>query len=487
MNDPILIAGGGPVGLMLACELGLAGADAIVLERLEQPSGRAPGMAINGAVVELLAQRGIMDALRGDGFEFPQAHFAHIWLDPAKLPGRHTLNFAVPHSAVERRLEERAEKLGVEIRRGAEVAGLEQDDSGVTVRVRSGEHEDVVRGAYLVGCDGADSSVRELAGIGFPGEQSPFRGILAELEVPQDSPLWTRLGVNQYDTGIATVAPAGPGVMRVATGEFDTEPAHPKAPASFPELAAAFWRITGTELAGTPRWLSRWRNATRLAERYRAGRVLLAGDAAHVFFPLGGQALSTGIEDAVNLGWKLAAEVRGAAPDGLLDTYHAERHPVGVRACSTTRAQTALMHPMARVAPLRNLFGELVGFDPVNTYLVRLVGGLDVRYPMGDQDPLLGTRPADIPLTTPAGDTSVARLLEPGHAVLLDLGSADGLRDATAGWADRLDVVSADPTRHLAATAVLLRPDGRVAWTSTCGGTESLTEALRTWLGTAVD
>src|SRR5262249_34868287 len=162
-----------------------------------------------------------------------------------------------------------------------------------------------LRGSYLVGCDGANSTVRELAGIGFPGEHSPFRGLIADLEVPDDSPLWAQLGMNQYDAGIATVAPAGPGIMRVATGEVDTAPA--AVPPSFPELAAAFWRITGTELAATPRWLARWHNATRLAERYRTGRVLLAGDAAHVHFPLGGQALSTGLEDSVNLGWKLAA------------------------------------------------------------------------------------------------------------------------------------------------------------------------------------
>lgn len=495
MNAPVLIAGAGPVGLMLACETALAGVDTVVLERLAEPSGRSRGMAINGTVVELLAQRGLMDSLRGDGFEFPLAHFAHIFLDPARVPGRHAFNFAVPHSQVQRRLAERAAELGVEIRRGVEVIGLTQDENGVQVQVRTESGTETVAGSYLVGCDGTASVVRELAGIAFPGTDSPFRGFIGDVDVEPGSPMFERLGVNQYETGIGTVAPVGPQTLRVVTGEFEVAPADPEAPASVEELREAFERITGTAFSGTPVWLERWTDSTRQAERYRAGRVFVAGDAAHVHFPLGGQALSTGIEDAVNLGWKLAAAVLGHAPDGLLDSYHDERHPVGARACLTSRAQTALMHPMARISPLREVFADLVRFDEVNTYLVELGGAFDVRYDLAgaEHSALVGSRFGDVPLVaadtdTDADDaqTSLAKLLGTGRGLLLDLTSGASeamLRETAAGWSDRVDTVAVAPSEEIAAAAVLLRPDGRVAWASAEAGTEGLADALAAWFG----
>ncbi|MGC9544529.1 FAD-dependent monooxygenase [Streptomyces sp. UG1] len=489
--DPVLVAGGGPVGLMLACELGLAGVPAVVLERQAQPDGRSLGMAVNSAVVELLDQRGLMEPLRADGFELPRAHFAHIPVDPLRLAGQHPCTYVVPHSRVAERLAERAGQLGVEIRRGAEVVGLEQDDSSVVAHIRSGAGaEDRVPGSYLVGCDGARSTVRELAGVGFPGTDVDFHGITGDVAVEDGDPWFSLLGFHQHDAGFFTVGPAGPGLLRVATGEFGLR-ADTDAPVTLDDLFAAMKRITGLALTtGTARWLTRWYTPTRQADRYRTGRVFLAGDAAHVHFPLGGQALSTGLEDAMNLGWKLAAALHGRAPDGLLDTYHDERHPVGARACLTTRAQMALMHPMDQVGPLRQVFSELVGFDEVNDCLVRMVGGLDVRYPVTPEaagcapHPLLGRRLGEVPLRTADGETSVARLLNPGRGVFLDLSGTGAFAGAVAGWADRVDARSVAPTDRIGATALLLRPDGRVGWAVDGDALDAVPEtALRTWFG----
>jgi 2-polyprenyl-6-methoxyphenol hydroxylase-like FAD-dependent oxidoreductase len=492
-NQKVLIAGAGPVGLMLACELGLAGVPTVVLERAEQPSGQSLGMAINPAVVELLTQRGLMEPLRNDGFEFPMAHFAHIWLDPARLSQQHPYNVAVPHSQVARRLAERAVAQGVDIRQGHEVTGVDQDGAGVAVEVRSATGPYSLRGSFLVGCDGARSTVRELAGIGFPGTDIPFSGITGDLDIEPDDPLLGRLGVHQCETGFVTIAPAGESVLRFSTGEFGVETCDVEAPVSNAELRAAAERISGVPVTtGTPRWLARWNVSTRQADRYRAGRVFLAGDAAHVHFPLGGQALSTGIEDAVNLGWKLAADLHGWAPAGLLDTYHGERHPVGARACLTTRAQVAMLHSLNSVGPLRDIFAELAQLDAVNEYLVEMVGGLDVRYPMQNPDKapheLLGRRLPDIPLATATEQTTLASLLHAGRGVLLDLSEGAAAAEAVSGWADRIDTVYAKPTPEIDATGLLLRPDGRVAWAAAeaTGGdnwAQGLQAALGMWFG----
>jgi 2-polyprenyl-6-methoxyphenol hydroxylase-like FAD-dependent oxidoreductase len=492
-NQQVIIAGAGPVGLMLACELGLAGVPAVVLERAEQPSGRSLGMAINPAVVELLTQRGLMEPLRNDGFEFPMAHFAHLWLDPTRLSEQHPYNFAVPHSLVARRLAERAVALGVDIRQGHEVTGVDQDGTGVVVEVRSAAGPYSLPGSFLIGCDGARSTVRELAGIGFPGTEIPFSGITGDLEIEPGDPLLGRLGVAQHQTGFVTIAPAGESVLRFSTGEFGVETCDVEAPVSNTELRATAERITGVPVTtGTPRWLARWNVSTRQADRYRSGRVFLAGDAAHVHFPLGGQALSTGIEDAVNLGWKLAADLHGWAPADLLDTYHAERHPVGARACLTTRAQVAMLYPLDRVGPLRDIFAELVKFDAVNEYLVEMVGGLDVRYPMpsSDQAPreLLGRRLPDIALVTATEQATLASLLHAGRGVLLDMSEGAAAAEAVSGWADRVDTVAAKPMSEIGAAGLLLRPDGRVAWAATeaieqDNWDQGLRAALRMWFG----
>ena len=488
MNTLVAIAGAGPAGLMLACELRTAGVPTVVFDPLPEPSRAAPGVAINPAVVELLGQRGVMDALRADGMEFRQAFFAHLALDPAKLPEERAYNFAVPQQQVERRLEEHAVKLGADIRRGYRVTDLEQDEEGVTLTVAGpGGARHTERCGYLAGCDGAGSTVRELLDVGFPGQDSPFYGIVADLDMTEE--LFPHLGARQYDKGLFTVTPTGPATLRVLTGELGRTPPDPDAEPSAAELRERARHITGTDLAlESPHWLGRWFHVTRLADHYRVGRVFLVGEAAHVHFPLGGQALSTTVEDAVNLGWKLAAAVQGRAPEGLLDTYHAERHPVGARACRTTLAQTALMHPMDRIAPVRELLAELIGYDEVNAHLVRLAGALDVTYPPdaeegGAAHPLTGRRLGDVPLETSEGARGLAELLRPGRGVVVDLsGGLLGLR-GTEGWQDRVDVVMAEPCARIAATGLLLRPDGRVAWATDDSDDEGLRSALERWFG----
>jgi 2-polyprenyl-6-methoxyphenol hydroxylase-like FAD-dependent oxidoreductase len=491
VSEPVVVAGAGPTGLMLACELALAGVPAVVLERLAEPGGKSPGMAINPTVVELLDQRGLMDELREDALEWPEAHFAQLFLRPTELGEPHEFSHLVPQAYLERHLEEHARKLGVEMWRGHEVTGVSQDADGVTVRVRFAGGERDVRCAYLVGCDGARSTVRDLAGIDFPGVESPFYGIIGDVAAELTEEVIGQFGAHQCPTGLYTVGPSGPGRVRVATGEFDADPPDRSAPPTEDELRAHISRLTGADtLPGTPIWLIRWENVTRQADRYRSGRVFLAGDAAHVHFPLGGQAMSTGIEDAVNLAWKLAATLRGWAPADLLDSYHVERHPVGARACLTTRAQVALMYPTERVEPLRTVFGELARFPDVNEYLVRMAGGLDVRYPMAGlpdperAHPLVGRRLPTVPLRTADGPSHTSRVLPAGRGLLLDFTGPAGLAEQIAGWADRVDLRSAEPTREIEASALLLRPDGRVAWAEAePGDGAGLAAALHAWFG----
>ncbi|WUI00893.1 FAD-dependent monooxygenase [Spirillospora sp. NBC_00431] len=485
MNRNVIIVGAGPAGLMLACELGAAGVETVILERLPEARTDSPGMAVNPTVVELLVQRGVMDALRGDGMEFPRAFFAHLGLDPTALKEPREYNYALPQTALERRLEEHAVKLGADIRRGHELVGLEQDDNGVTARVRTASGEESLRCRFLVGCDGSGSTVRRLAGIHFPGTESPFYGLIGELGVSDE--LFQRLGPHIYPGGLFTVSPSSPETLRVTTAEFGVEPPDRDAPVTLDELARRIAEVSGAEVAlGEPRWLSRWFHVTRHAASYRDRSVFLAGDAAHVHFPLGGQALSTGIEDAANLGWKLAAAVHGHAPATLLDTYHAERHPVGARACRTTQAQIPLMHPMAAAEPLRELFAELIELGEVNEHLVRLVGGMDVRYAPGPDaadHPLVGHRLPDIPLETPDGPTGIAACLRAGRGVLLDLSRGTAGAGETTGWEDRVDAVAAEPTERIDAAALLLRPDGRVAWATGTRDDAGLRHALTTWFG----
>jgi bifunctional hydroxylase/dehydrase len=352
--------------------------------------------------------------------------------------------------------------------------------------VRTAEGDSEVRAAYVVGCDGADSTVRELAGIAFTGFSEPFHGIVGEmsLEVNEENGLFEFLGMHEYPGGVFALAPTGEGHMRVISGEFDRTAADPAAPPTNEELRDSVERLIGRRLdTGDPYWLRRWRNDTLQAEQYRSGRVLVAGDAAHVHFPLGGQALSTGVEDAVNLGWKLAAELNGWAPPELLNTYHGERRPVGERACLTTRAQVSLLHPLPRMNPLRQLIEELFQFDDVTRHLVRMVGGYDVTYDIdgAPAHPLLGTRLPDVPLTRGADPTSVATLLTGGRALVLAFGAKPD--EVVAPWSDRVDVVHVDPSPEIEAAILLIRPDARVVWAATGDDATGLDDHLKRWFG----
>ncbi|MFF1924903.1 FAD-dependent monooxygenase [Streptomyces sp. NPDC058221] len=496
MSPTVVIAGGGPSGLMLAAELGLKGVHTIVMERLPEANGWSRSLTLQARSVEVLSQRGLDwfdDYPHIRSYNFGLLELTGI-IDPGLVP------LLVPQRHLERHLEDRALELGVDIRRGHEVIGFEQDAEGVTVRVRAGERESEVRGDYLVGCDGGSSKVRKLAGIGFPGSASTINGITGDVNTPED--FQQRLPPKLHDTGLFAVTPLAPGQHRVTVIEFGTELTSKNVPVTIEEFRQSIQRVAGVDPEildiGEAHWLSRFGNPTRLAERYRDGRVLLAGDSAHIHLPVSGQGLNTGIQDAWNLGWKLAAVVRGEASDELLDTYHSERHPVGEGVCMNTRAQDSLMYPLERVAPLRELFAELLQLDEVNTYLTDMVTGIGIRYPMGKPTDgpvhtLLGRRIGNValaPVKTGAGRAPEAttswRTLHSGRGVLLNL--SGGEAPDIGGWTDRVDTVSAEPTLELDAAVLLLRPDGHVAHVDRDGADqEGLRLALKTWFGDATD
>ncbi|MFB6980062.1 FAD-dependent monooxygenase [Streptomyces scopuliridis] len=500
MSGTVIVAGAGPAGLMLAGELGLAGIETIVVERAAERDGQSRALGLHARALEALDLRGPGDTIRaGDPMPWPRTHFAFHWLDVAKLDEREYI-VVVPQARTEQVLAEHAVGLGVDIRRGQEVVGVEQDDSGVTVTVRSAAGEETIRADFLVGCDGGNSAVARLAGFDFRGDGKTYYGLWGDVEVPDGE----QFDAGLHPTGLFGAIPIGPGLVRIMTTEFDRPSVPDEEPATLEELRASIRKITGKEVKlGEVRGrLHRFDNATKQAEQYRLGRVLLAGDAAHAHFPSGAQGLNTGIQDALNLGWKLAAHLRGGAPAGLLDTYHDERHPVGRRACLNAEAQVALMYPLDRVAPLRELFGGLVGFTSVTRHLNDMVTGINTVYPMeyagqrtteGEDpaipvSPLLGRPVPDLKLTTADGERiGVARTLHAGRGVLLDLSQGAARPGEWHGWADRIDVVSAEAAGQVAESVLLIRPDGYVAWAGpadAAGAAQGgLRAALTTWFG----
>ncbi|MFF7459460.1 FAD-dependent monooxygenase [Kitasatospora sp. NPDC008115] len=498
MPITVAVVGAGPVGLMLACELKLNGVESVILERLERPSGQSRALGFNARTAELLHQRGLLERFLAEGTPVPVSHFAGLPMDLTKLDSRHKYTLSIAQFKVERLLEEYAVESGVEIRRGHEVVGLRQDDEGVVVSVDGGDGSYELRCEYLVGCDGGAGTVRGLAGIAFPGTGPKVHGILGdvasiETSVEFRTPL-------SYPGGIFGVAPIEPSGFRVTTIEYDV-PTPSRGTPTLDELRESIRRVTGEDVRlGEARWLSRFSDSARLAERYRAGRVLLAGDAAHIHYPQSGQGMSLGIADAANLGWKLAAAVNGWAPEGLLDTYHSERHPVGRSVLTNTEAQKAMTFPMDWVRDLRTLFQQLMGYDDVHRHIMEEVTGVGVRYavPGGPSDErpgaagtsLLGRRMPDLDLVTEAGGpTTVAELLRGGRGVLLVLSGDTPPPAVERGWGDRVDVVGAKPAAPAPAAAVLIRPDGHVAWAGdvvdgTADG-QRLLDALAAWFGTA--
>jgi 2-polyprenyl-6-methoxyphenol hydroxylase-like FAD-dependent oxidoreductase len=468
----VIISGGGPTGMMLAGELRLHDVDVLVLERDAEPSPMVRSLGLHARTVEIMDQRGLLDRFLEHGTQYPgAARFAGIdkpW--PADLDTAHGYVLGLPQPVTDRLLAERAAELGAEIRRGSEVTGFEQHDDAVTVELADGT---AVRSRWLVGCDGGRSLVRRLAGIGFPGEPAQTDWLLGEIEVTASADDVAAISdeVRRTHRGFG-IGPSGGGMFRavVPAGSVAEDRSTPP---TLEEFRAQLRAFAGTDFgAHSPRWLSRFTDATRLAERYRSARVLLAGDAAHVHPPLGGQGLNLGIQDAFNLGWKLAAEVRGWAPDGLLDSYHDERHPVADDVLNTTRAQAELISAEPAAQAVRRLVTELIGFDEVNRYLIEKVTGIGVRYDVGTGHALLGRRLRDIPLS----GGRMFELMRGGRGLLLD--QAGGL--PVDGWSDRVDRV-VDTSDELDAPAVLLRPDGHVVWAGDDGS--QLRAALTRWFG----
>ena len=478
----VLIAGGGPTGLMLAAELALAGVDVAIVERRESQElagSRAGGL--HSRTIEVLDQRGVADRFLARGKVMQVAGFAMVPLDISDFPTRHNYGLALWQNEIERILAAWVNELGVQIYRGREVAGFAQDDTGLSVQLCSGES---VRATYLVGCDGGRSLVRKQAGIDFAGWDASTTYLIAEAEMAGDPPV----GIRQGDRGVHGLGRLEDGKrVRVLLCEPEVRLGdEPSEQSLREELIAVYGSDFGIHNVS---WLSRFSDAARQATSYRERRVLLAGDAAHVHSPTGGQGLNLGVQDAVNLGWKLAQVVKGTSPESLLDSYHAERHPIAARVLKTTLAQTALSRGDDRTQALRETLSELLAMDEPRKRYAAMMSGLDIRYELGDGHPLLGRRIPDVDLRTESGSSRLFTLLHDARPLLLNLGEPGALD--LAPWADRVrrvDACSAAPWelpligRVPAPSAVLVRPDGHVAWVSD-GTDRGLCEALTTWFG----
>ncbi|WP_031475751.1 rifampin monooxygenase [Streptomyces bicolor] len=470
----VIVAGGGPTGLMLACELRLHGVHVVVLEKEAEPTKVVRALGLHVRSIEVMAQRGLLERFLAHGRQFKVGgFFAGITKEwPDRLDTAHGYVLGIPQPVIDRLLAERATELGAEIRRGCELIGLSQDDDGVSVELADGTR---LRSRHLVGCDGGRSTVRKLLGVGFPGEPSRVETLIGEMEVAAEPETVAEVvaEVRRSEKRFG-VAPFGEGVFRVVVPAEGVAEDRTLAP-TLDEFRHQLRAVAGTDFGvHSPRWLSRFGDATRQAERYRVGRVLLAGDAAHIHPPTGGQGLNLGIQDAFNLGWKLAAEVNGWAPEGLLDSYHAERHPVAADVLDNTRAQMQLMSTEPGPRAVRRLLSELMDIDEVNRYLIEKITAIAVRYDFGEGHELLGRRLRDVQLKR----GPLYALMHGGRGLLLDRTG----RLSVAGWTDRVDHV-VDVSEELDVPAVLLRPDGHVAWAGE--DQEELLGALPRWFGAA--
>lgn len=471
----VIVAGGGATGLMVACELRLHGVEVLVLERDAEPTKEVRALGLHARSVEVMDQRGMLDRLLEHGSPYPVGnHFAGIMKpNPVRLDTEHAYVLGVPQPTVVRLLTERAAELGVEIRRGSEVASLSQSADSVEVELTDGTS---LSARYLVGADGGRSTVRKLLGVNFPGEPPRTQTLLGEMEatmpVAEMAAIVTEIRKTELFFGIGPSPSGEAGIFRVVVPAAEVAEDRTVAP-TLDELKQQLRAYSGTDFGvHSPIWLSRFGDATRLAEQYRVGRVLLAGDAAHVHPPLGGQGLNLGLQDAFNLGWKLAAAVAGWAPDGLLDTYHAERYPVAEDVLSNTRAQSVLMANDLNSQAVRRLVSELMDFEQVHTYLIEKLIGINIRYDLGSDDDLVGRRLPNVALK----GGRLYDLLHAGRGLLLDQTGALSVE----GWADRVDLV-VDVSEDLPHPAVLLRPDGHVVWAGT--SQQELSDALARWFG----
>src|SRR5829696_77013 len=488
----VVIAGGGPTGLMLAGELALAGVDAAIVERRasqDLPGARAGGL--HSRTIEVLDQRGIADRFLSRGQVAQVAGFASVRLDISDFPTRHNYGLGLWQNHVERILAGWVRELRVPIHYGSEVTGFAQDDAGVDVELADGRS---LRADYLVGCDGGRSLVRKAAGIEFPGWDPTMSALVAQVEMTEEPELGIRrtpsgmhaLGKVEYEIRDGEVVYGQGGTVGVMVTESHVGTSEP----TLRDLSEGLIAVYGTDYGiHSPTWISRFTDMARQAGSYRKGRVLLAGDAAHVHYPVGGQGLNIGVQDAVNLGWKLAQVLKKTSPESLLDTYHAERHPVAARVLRNTMAQVALLRTDDRTNALRDTVSELLSMDEPRKRFAAEMSGLDIHYDLGEGHPLLGRRMPDLDLVTANGPLGVFTLLHDARPVLLNLGEPGGFD--IAPWADRVRLIDAEYVGKWelpalgavpAPTAVLIRPDGYVAWVAD-GTVLGLPEALSTWFG----
>jgi 2-polyprenyl-6-methoxyphenol hydroxylase-like FAD-dependent oxidoreductase len=481
-NHVVVIAGGGPTGLMLAAELALAGVDVAIVERRptqDLPGSRAGGL--HARTIEVLDQRGVAERFLSRGKAMQVAGFAFHPLDISDFPTRHNYGLALWQEPIERTLAAWVGELKVPIYRALEVTGFRQDDGGVDVALSDGRS---LRAKYLVGCDGGRSLIRKAAGIDFPGWEPSVSYIIAQATMAQE-PAW---GVRHGDKGVNAIGKLEEG-KRAGIVLIEPEVKQGDSP-TLDDLRAALVAVYGTDYGvHTVTFLSRFTDATRQAASYRKGRVLLAGDAAHIHSPAGGQGLNLGVQDAVNLGWKLAQGVQGSSPESLLDTYQAERHPVGARALRTTMAQTAANRGDERTKALRETVADLLQLEAPRKRYAGLMSGLDIHYDLGEGHPLLGRRMPDLDHVTDGGPQRLFSFLHAARPVLLNLGEPGALD--IAPWADRVQRVDARYAGAwelpvlgavVAPMAVLIRPDGYVAWVG-AGSDEGLRDALAKWFG----
>jgi 2-polyprenyl-6-methoxyphenol hydroxylase-like FAD-dependent oxidoreductase len=488
----VVIAGGGPTGLMLAGELALAGVDVAIVERRvsqDLPGSRAGGL--HSRTLEILDQRGIVDRFLAEGQKAQVTAFAPAHLDISDFPTRHPYGLALWQKHIERILAGWVGELPVTVYRGREVTGFTQDDNGVDIAMSDGQP---LRAQYLVGCDGGRSVVRKAAGIEFPGWDPTTSSLLAQAEMTEEpetgirrTPTGTHaIGKVEYEIKDGQVVYAKGGTVGVMLTEAQIGTSEP----TLRDLSEGLIAVYGTDYGiHSPTFISRFTDMTRQAATYRDRRILLAGDAAHIHSPVGGQGLNIGVQDAVNLGWKLAQVVKRISPESLLDTYHAERHPIGARVLRNTMAQVALMRVDDRTEALRDTVSELLSMDEPRKRFAAMMSGLGIHYDLGERHPLLGRRMPDLDIVTANGPLRVFTLLHRARPVLLNFGEPGGF-DITP-WADRVQLIDAkyDGPWELPAigtvaapTAVLIRPDGYVAWVGD-QPQAGLVDALATWFG----
>ena len=488
----VVVAGGGPTGLMLAAELALARVDvAIVERRLNQdlPGQRAGGL--HSRTLEVLDQRGIVERFLAEGQKAQVAGFGSTKFDISDFPTRHPYGLGLWQKHIERILAGWVGELAVTFYRGREVTGFAQDDSGVDIDVSDGQR---LRAKYLVGCDGGRSLIRKTAGIDFPGWDPTTSALLAEVEMTEEPETGIRrtpsgthaIGKVEYEIKDGKVVYGKGGKVGVMLTEANVGTSEP----TLRDISEGLIAVYGTDYGvHSPTYISRFTDTTRQAATYRDKRILLAGDAAHVHSPVGGQGLNMSVQDAVNLGWKLAQVVKGISPDSLLDTYHAERHPIAARVLRGTMAQVALMRPDDRIEAVRDTVAELLSMDEPRKRFAAWLVGLDIHYDLGPGHPLLGRRMPDLDLATPNGSLRVFTLLHDARPVLLNLGEPDAF-DITP-WRERVQLID---TKYegawelpalgavTAPTAVLIRPDGYVAWVGDATQL-GLADALTSWFG----